>query len=461
MEVRKRNLLGPTRSILGPTRSTDDPLDRESAHGTSARLPTTASLNKETGIHTRPNDYFMPMHRQSPVLPARFTASIPKLIALLVSAAAVIVLFRGRIPLHPGTIAASLPSTVPWKSIGGCGAGISSPGGGAPGALSVPLWPDPIPAEKRFGVQTLVAHSRDQLYSLFAFPLRLTWFPHRRIQLGSTIPFVRNAGEAYAPRAFSPTSYTTGGLADISVDARLLLIPENPVVAALAVQFPTGAYDISRGAESYASYLPVRFQPGTGVYALALTLRHQRKMFAKGLWHFGAGYAAPFQMRPVSGKNEFIDGRLEAYAQEKSGKRFYYRFKPYGENDLGRVVPSELLLDCRYSHIVNSLFRHTWVVRLTLPFGVHWIHDERIDRYDPRPDPEHRMWKSTWIYMPELRVKGFSAVCFVGLSLNDKANDGNPENMYDDTPYARSDGADWNSFLRESYSGLGVRYRFK
>ena len=350
-----------------------------------------------------------------------------------------------------------IPTALPWQSVGGCGVGIANP---SSRIFSAPIWPDELISEYRLTAQGMLGYGFGQNLSDFTFVPRITGFPHRRVLLGVSVPLLRQNGEVQYRANQGPSNRTTGGLGDIAVDGGLLFLPDHPLLVQLSLQFPTGAYDLSRGPEAAEEYLPTYLQLGSGMYALTISVRHERKMLEKGLWNLYTGLVLPFQMRLATGKNEFLDDKFVDYSTETSNKRFYYRFKPYGENDLGRYVPSEFMLSWHYSHLANRILRHTWATQLSFPFGVQWLPSEHTDIYDARPDTDNRMWRSTWLYIPEIRLKGFTAMCFLAIPLNDNANWGNPDDEYDDIPYSQIDGPDWNSFMQQWALGAGFRYSF-
>ncbi|MBD3421801.1 MAG: hypothetical protein GF398_16935 [Chitinivibrionales bacterium] len=358
-----------------------------------------------------------------------------------------------------GAIAAHLrnSSPQPWNSIGGCGAESSSP---SSNALSPPVWPDDITSQKRLHVQTTYGFTSDQKIISSSFVPRLYGFARKHIVLGISMPLLFNRGEKQQAALFRTSYLSTGGVGDLSIDGGYILYVQKPILLRLALKFPTGVYDAARGPEADRRYVPANMQPGSGIYTLTLSVRHQRAMLNKGEWNLFAAYSFPFHMRLASGKNEFLDERLQYYSQETSDKRFYYHFKPYGENDIGRYVPPTLHISWHYAHIVNHFFRHTWATLVSFPLGVAWIPDERIDRYAPYPAHDHRMWRSTWRYVPELRIKGISLMWFVALPLHDKTNASNSEDKYDESPHTRLDGPDWSGILRQWSLGTGIRYAF-
>jgi hypothetical protein len=70
------------------------------------------------------------------------------------------------------------------------------------------------------------------------------------------------------------------------------------------------------------------------------------------------------------------------------------------------------------------------------------------------------MWRTIWVYRPEVRYKKLAVTAFLTLPLDDKPNDGEFEDEYNEKPFSRFDGPEWTSFLRQWGLGAGVRYGF-
>jgi hypothetical protein len=288
--------------------------------------------------------------------------------------------------------------------------------------------------------------------------MRMTGFVNRWVLLGISAPLKSSRGTVQAHQHLVPYDATGGGIGDVSVDATAILLATNPVALQLGLQFPTGAYALARGRQNEEQNLPSRLQPGSGLHALIVALRHERSLFGRGQWGFSGRCVFPFALRLSSGKNEFLHTRFAHHAGETDNSRFYYRFKPYGENDLGRYIPAHAILTATYSHPSDDKFHHSAVVRLSIPFGVHWQPSHIATHYDPYPDPNHRAWTSTWVYMPEYRMDALSLMGFIAVPLSDSPNGSNPADRYDATPFSRLDGPDWREFPRQSSFGLGFRY---
>ncbi len=359
--------------------------------------------------------------------------------------------FQERIAL--GT---EVPPLLPWQSVGGCGEA-RSPTSGVPPS---PVWPDEISPKRRLGVQSLMRVNLGQDFFSYEFTPRLTGFVHPRVLCGISLPIISSIGIVQPFTNVAPRYEVNSGLGDIRLDGRVQIIDSDPLLFHMALQLPTGVYDRSRGTIGRELFLPSIMQPGLGMYVLTATFSHIRNLSPKDQVHASVEWVHPFQMRLADGKNEFLDDRFEMYSAETSNKRFYYRFKHYGENDLGRYIPPELRINVRYSHDASEIFRHTWATTVAFPFGVQWIPDAIPYTYAPHPDPDHRMWRSTWYYIPELRFRSIGVIGFVAIPLNDKANDQTYGDRYDSKPYSKFDGPDWESLLHTYSLGVGIRYRF-
>jgi hypothetical protein len=343
---------------------------------------------------------------------------------------------------------------VPWQSVGGCGVWTINK---TPPAFTAPVWSSNIRPDYRFYIQGYSDKQFSQTANWTNFEPKVTGFINRRLSFGLTVPILYLKDEVQYRTNQSATNYVSGGFGDMAVDGAFAFFNDNPFAIRLTVQFPTGDFNLKRGPEAASEYLPTSLQKGTGIYVLAISVDHERKMFDKGLWNLRSGFIFPFNIKLFSGENQFLSSTLSEYSDETDNKRFYYRFKPYGENDIGRYVPPEFLLSWHYSHIPNKVFRHTWATQFSFPFGVNWIPNTNTEIYDPRPDPDNRMWRSEWLYMPEVRIKAVSAMCFLALPLNDKADSGNPDNEYDASAYSKFNGAAWSNFLQEWKIGIGIR----
>jgi hypothetical protein len=103
-----------------------------------------------------------------------------------------------------------------------------------------------------------------------------------------------------------------------------------------------------------------------------------------------------------TGKNEFLNTYFKDYKDSTGNKRFYYRFKPYGENDLGDYTPPSFCASGYFGLRDNREIMQSFGVTFSAPLGVAWIHDElqngSVLHYNPRPDPDDIAWSAQLIY---------------------------------------------------------------
>jgi hypothetical protein len=344
----------------------------------------------------------------------------------------------------------------PWQSVGGCGtAAALSP---AQQSSFSSVWTEPLRSPERLNAQLTFGTVLGQSASSQHAAPRIYGNPFINFISGITVPLVWQQGE-FQVNAFSePSDRVTSGISDIAIDAGYVFFIDNPLALRLALQLPSGNYAVKRGSDRASYYLPSRLQHGTGMYAATIGMEHQRQFCASGRWDFHLVYTHPFAMRLFTGKNEFLASSFIHYAGETDNRRYYYRFKPYGENDLGRYIPPSVTAAMKYSLSTNSVLCHTWGTEINVPFGVEWESSMYTNVYDPHPSADNRAWKTTWTYMPELLINSFTFMGYVAIPLFDKANGGNPDDQYDEAPYAAWDRPDWSDFLQNFNLSVGVRY---
>jgi hypothetical protein len=216
---------------------------------------------------------------------------------------------------------------------------------------------------------------------------------------------------------------------------------------------PTGQSDIKRGNTN--EFLPKNLQMGGGIYSGTLGLSHTRDV-DKGLWLFDANFSYPFNMKPFTGENEFLDTYYDGYKDRKSNKRFYYRFKPYGENDLGDYTPPSLSGSATFAYRGVPNYVHSFGLAFSAPLGVAWIHSESSSKYDPRPDPDHQAWMALLSYGLEFSKPKYPLFFAVALPIHDKSA-GAQENEYDPTPMRKWNAPDWGDILKQWTFAFGFK----
>jgi len=343
-------------------------------------------------------------------------------------------------------------SLTPWASIGGCGAGGSGGGGG--GAK----WIGKGVSGGLLDVQTLYGFTLGQNYVNNQLSTRLSGKPVWHTTLGLSIPIVSKFGEAQPLNFDEAKNFITGGLGDLSIDYARTLGAAGQWSLGLALSIPTGQYDIKRGKDGEKWLLPAGLQKGTGLWNASLSLGLTKDV-EDGIWLFDISYSHPFAMRLFSGENEFIgEGEYyEDYADRKDNTRFYYRFKPYGENDLGDFTPPSINLSAYYGYRGIHGYTHSWGITFAAPFAVAWVHEEKVDTdpnpYNPRKDNDHQAWSATLNYGVETEHRKLPRFFAVSAPIHGKGYDPDDPDSY----HGKWTGPDWSDFLQTFTFSLGVK----
>ena len=164
----------------------------------------------------------------------------------------------------------------------------------------------------------------------------------------------------------------------------------------IGLTLPTGQYDIKRGPDAASEFLPTSLQKGGGIFNGSLMLDYLRDV-EDGMWLGNISFYYPFAVR-LSGKNEFLDTYFAAFKDSTDNRRFYYHFKPYGENDLGGFTPPSASVSLTYAYRGIEHYVHSWTLFYSVPFGVAWIPGENSTQYAPSPDPDHKTWSAALVY---------------------------------------------------------------
>ena len=338
------------------------------------------------------------------------------------------------VPVEPAT---------PWQSIGGCGAGGSGGGSG-----------DGI---KWIGQGVSGGYLETEVFTKYNvgqnFSIKPTW----STKLGVSIPFVSHQGEVQYRSNQSPADRSTGGLGDISFDFSKTIGSGGAASLSASLSIPTGQYDIKRGNDAAQEFLPSSFQKGSGLYSLTLGWDYSRDT-DKGIWLYSLSYTHPFAMHLISGENEFNDTYWKDIKHE--GDRFEYRFKPYGENDLGAFTPPSVSASVAYGYRGRPGIVQSLGLNFSVPLGVAWIGSEKADTYDPRPDPDHQAWSLAIAYGIEFSNADFPVFLALSVPIHDKSNAADPKNEYDDSPMREWNAPDWNDILQQWTIAVGIKGSF-
>lgn len=340
----------------------------------------------------------------------------------------------------------------PWQSIGGCGAGGS--GGGSGDGIK---WIGQGVSGGYLEVEAFTKYTVGQNFTGVTFTPHLSIKPTWSTKLGVSIPWMSHSGEVQYRSNQIPADRTTGGLGDVSIDFSKTIGSGGAASLSASLSIPTGQYDIKRGTDSGKELLPSSFQKGSGLYSLTLGWDYSRDT-DKGIWLYSLSYTHPFAMHLISGENEFNDSYWEDIEHE--GKRFEYRFKPYGENDLGAYTPPSVGGSIAYGYRGRPGIVQSFGVNFSVPLGVAWINSEKVGTYDPRPDPDHQAWSVAFAYGIEFSNADFPVFFAISLPLHDKSNAADPDDEYDESPMRKWDAPDWSDFGQQWTIAVGIKGSF-
>ena len=358
---------------------------------------------------------------------------------------------KKEIKLDDELMSAFIPPLTPWASIGGCGAGGSGSGGGNDGIR----WLGMGVSGGLIDIEVLSRMNINQDYRSFSISPRLSFKPSWTTELGITLPVMSKTGEVQYQTNDEPFDRTTGGLGDIEIDFSKRFGMSGEYDASLSLSLPTGQYDIKRGSERDERFLPARLQKGSGLYNASLSVSRTFDVNDEFLIA-EASYEHPFNARPFSAENQMLDTYYSAYKDRTGSKRFYYRGKAYGENDLGAYTPPAVSLSAYYGYKGIDNYVHSWGFSFNAPMGVAWISSEKTEIYDPRPDPDHTAWNATFTYGLEFSRPKFPIFMAVSLPVSDRKN-GPGDDIYDSSPMKKWDWPDWNSLLNEWTFAIGFK----
>lgn len=332
-----------------------------------------------------------------------------------------------------------LPSATPWKAIGGCGAGGSGSnvsdgiqwlGKGAKGGL--------------LDIEVIPRYTLRKNFNQVTIPAAFTFNFMPSMSMGLIIPILSKTGDVVIATNIEPAHHTTGGVGDIGFELSKAFGFTGEYKIKLGLTLPTGQYDIKRGSERAMYFLPVELQMGNGIYSGTIQLSRTLDV-EDGFWKIDLSYNNPFNIKLFTGKNEMLDVYFKEYSNRKNNRRFYYRFKPYGESDLGAYFPPSFSGGIYYSSISNNYvnsFGFFWQAFL----GRGWVYSTDVNIFAPFPDPNHKMWNSAFIYELELTRDRLPFFFAVSLPLHDK-----PDTL------GRIDSPDWKDFLNYWIFAVGIR----
>jgi hypothetical protein len=264
------------------------------------------------------------------------------------------------------------------------------------------------------------------------------------MSMGLIVPILSKSGDVIIATNIEPAYHKTGGIGDITFELTKAFGFTGEYEVKLGLTLPTGQYDIKRGSERGMYFLPLELQMGSGIYNGSIQISRTLDV-EDGFWKFDLLYNNPFNMKPFTGRNEFLDTYFKEYSSRKDNRRFYYRFKPYGENDLGAYLPPSISGGIYYSSI-SSNYVNSFGLFLQAFLSRGWVYSPDVNIYAPFPDPNHKMWNSAFVYELELTKEKLPFFLAVSLPLHDK-----PDTL------GSIDGPEWRDFLNYWIFAVGIR----
>lgn len=340
-------------------------------------------------------------------------------------------------------------SYTPWSSIGGCGGGGS--GGGVGDGIK---WIGNGVSGGLIDVEMLSRYNFGQNFTTFSMNPKFSFRPEWTTKVDVIVPVTSKTGEVQYRSNQPAETRGTGGLGDIMLDVSKTFGSSGEYSVELGMGLPTGQYDIKRGSDAAREFLPISLQKGTGLYCPTLSLYYTRDVQG-GMWLGNVCFSYPFAARPFTKKNEFLDTYFPMYKDSTQSRRFYYRAKPYGENDLGGFTPPNLGFGVSYAYRGVEHFVHSWNFVFSAPLGVVWIPSEKTNQYNPRPDPDHKAWTAAIAYGLEFSREKFPLFIGVSLPIHSKPSPGKDE--MDPKPLAKWTAPDYNDILQQWTIAVGFK----
>ncbi len=337
----------------------------------------------------------------------------------------------------------------PWQCVGGCGTGGS-------GSRSTGIkWIGDGVGGGAAMLEYLPKINFGRTFAFGSVEPRLTFNPKPNLEIGVSIPVTFASAEVQNDPVFSPQTFNNGGTGDVSADISHKLGDRGQYSWQFALTLPSGRWDERRGPEQAKELLPQKLQMGRGVYAAALRLSYSRD-FDRAMALFEGSFNYPF-MASLSRKNAYMDSDYQAYqGMTANRERFYYRFKPYGENDRGGYFPPSVDFDLVYAFRNVPKTVQSFQVFFAAPLGVRWMPSYNPSYYDPVPDPDNRAWEAVLAYGIEFSGERFPLFLAFGLPIHDAP--GTPgKDRYDAKPFAKWNGPAWSEFGQEWIMALGFK----
>ncbi|HAJ78855.1 MAG TPA: hypothetical protein DCO75_03720 [Fibrobacteres bacterium] len=340
----------------------------------------------------------------------------------------------------------------PWQFIGGCGAGGS--GGGSAGIK----WVGEGVSGGSVKLEVMPKFNIGRTFAYLTTAPRLTFNPQWNTEVAVSMPLALKTAEVqYQTNIDDPQLVMNGVRGDLTADLTRSFGSENQYSCQLSLTLPTGQYDAKRGTDKSQNILPQSLQMGQGVYAATLGLSYTRDI-DKGMLLCDGYFYYPFNIS-FTGKNAYLNSDYKAYKNvTENRRRFYYWFKPYGENDRGGYFPPSLSFDGIYSYRGVPKMVQSFQFFFSAPLGVKWIpyYDQSSNIYDPRPDPDNRAWDAVLAYGIEFSRDMFPVFLGFALPVHDKKGVAG-SSIYDPAPFAKWNAPDWDNIGQEFIFALGFK----
>jgi hypothetical protein len=347
-------------------------------------------------------------------------------------------------------------SLVPWQNIGGCGAG----GSGGLGGGNI-TWIGRGVSGGLLDVQSITSVEIGQTRRNFASMQRLSFKPTSASSIALSIPVLSKMAQ-FQPQTNLPSrTEVTGGVGDLLLDFSRTFGSIGQYALMATLTLPTGQYDIKRGEETSPQYLSNILQLGGGVYAASIGLSYTRD-FDRGILIADFLATHPFVIN-FSGKNKNNDAASGGWGYEtdlmsdKEKQRFVYRFKPYGENDLGGYTAPSLYGAVYYGDKRDPQYVPSYGLTLSIPLQVNWIPNYSASLYDPIPDPDFWTWSGTLQYGMEFSHSERPLYFVIAKQIHDRATPPGQDHRYDVSSVATVNGPDWRDFWNTWSFAVGIR----
>ncbi len=348
--------------------------------------------------------------------------------------------------------------TTPWACVGGCGAGGS---GGAGGATA--KWIGRGVSGGLLDIQGMYSSTATKQSNSKALELRFSIKPTYTTTLALTVPFAEKTGSLQTSTVDAPTTgIINNGFGDLRVDYMGTFGLSGDLSYNFTLSLPTGGYTTTFGSDKAQKYLPTSLQLGSGLYNLSLDLGKTIDA-DKSMVLLDIVYSYSFAVN-FNGQNQYYNftQQQKDLMTDAEKNRFYYYFKPYGENDLGGYTPPSLMASAFYGYKGMEDFVHSFGVMFSVPMGVAWIPSLKSGTpYDPAPDPDNQVWNATLCYGLEFSRSNFPIFIAAYLPIHAKtasATNAQAGNPYDIKPMQDwSRGPDWNDIFHRWSVFIGLK----